>query len=94
MKPIKRTLSVAICAAMLFGFAACGGGSESETTSAATEQASAVNAGIESTVAVTERDDDPTFLTLFRYPDSKEYKAIKKAEKIETGIVLKSDLNI
>ena len=83
---VKKAAAIILSLAFLLSLAACGGGSESETTSAATEQASAVNAGIESTVAVTERDDDPTFLTLFRYPDSKEYKAIKKAEKIETGI--------
>ena len=83
---MKKAAAIILSLAFLLSLAACGGGSESETTTAATEQASAVNAGIESTVAVTERDDDPTFLTLFRYPDSKEYKAIKKVEKIETGI--------
>ncbi|MGN0572657.1 MAG: hypothetical protein ACI4IX_01840 [Acutalibacteraceae bacterium] len=83
---MKKAVAIILTLAFLLSLAACGGGSESETTTAATEQASAVNADIESTVAVTEHDDDPTFLTLFRYPDSTEYKAIKKAEIIETGI--------
>lgn len=83
---VKKAAAIILTFAFLLSLAACGDGSEGETTSSVTEQASAVNADIESTAAVTDRDDDPTFLTLFRYPDSKEYKAIKKAEKIETGI--------
>ena len=82
---VKKATAIILTLAFLLSLAACGG-SDNEATATTSEQGSAVQAVAESTAAVTERDDDPTFLTLFRYPDSKEYKAIKKAEKIETGI--------
>ena len=82
---VKKAAAIILTLAFLLSLAACGG-SDNEATATTSEQGSAVQAVAESTAAVTERDDDPTFLTLFRYPDSKEYKAIKKAEKIETGI--------
>ena len=82
---VKKAAALILSLAFLLSLAACGG-SDNEATATTSEQGSAVQAVAESTAAVTEQDDDPTLLTLFRYPDSTEYKAIKKAEKIETGI--------